>query len=95
MSGIINSRMFGKLTGLEKILDEKYTPVQAGDLWSQLPVIEFHDNGPMITPDGNIICDKCGRMVQQNYLNTHIQSGACERRKQMAMTRAKATCKNY
>ena len=44
------------------------------------PIVVNCDNiGPLTVRKGYLLCDCCGSIIRQNYLNNHRSSGACTR----------------
>lgn len=49
--------------------------------------IKCEVNGPLDVAKGYIMCNNCGSVIRNNYLNNHRSSGACSRSVEKQMYR--------
>lgn len=75
------------LSKFEDLIKERFPGREILDTDPAPISINCDRSGPLELTGGSILCDVCGGIIRQNYLQQHKNSGACRRKLEKKKTR--------
>jgi len=82
-----------RISDFRRLIEERYPSRKISDKDPTPISIEYAHSGPLHISGGSIMCEICGGIIRENYLQQHRDSGACSRKAKSRREKAELTRK--